>query len=79
MDGRKACELLLEALQLENNEFRLGNSKVRESMTQHFALIKFCVCRCSSELGCWVGSRNREMCRWALCSPRTNPAVEATS
>jgi myosin heavy chain 6/7 len=28
MDGRKACELLLEALQLENNEFRLGNSKV---------------------------------------------------
>lgn len=29
MDGRKACELLLTALQLEANEYRLGNSKVR--------------------------------------------------
>ena len=29
MDGRKACELLIEALQLETNEYRLGNSKVR--------------------------------------------------
>lgn len=28
MDGRKACELLLSALQLEANEYRLGNSKV---------------------------------------------------
>lgn len=28
MDGRKACELLIDALQLENNEYRLGNSKV---------------------------------------------------
>ena len=28
MDGRKACELLLEAMPLEANEFRLGNSKV---------------------------------------------------
>ena len=31
MDGRKACELLLSALQLETNEYRLGNSKVRDS------------------------------------------------
>ena len=31
MDGRKACELLLAALQLETNEYRLGNSKVRKS------------------------------------------------
>lgn len=28
MDGRKACELLISALQLESNEYRLGNSKV---------------------------------------------------
>ena len=28
MDGRKAVELLLEALQLENSEYRLGHSKV---------------------------------------------------
>ena len=28
MDGRKAVELLLEALQLETNEYRLGYSKV---------------------------------------------------
>ena len=28
MDGRKAVELLLEALQLETNEYRLGHSKV---------------------------------------------------
>ena len=28
MDGRKACELLLEAMTLEANEYRLGHSKV---------------------------------------------------
>ena len=28
MDGRKAAELLLDALQLESSEYRLGNSKV---------------------------------------------------
>lgn len=28
MDGHKACELLLEALQLETSEYRLGHSKV---------------------------------------------------
>jgi len=28
MDGRKACELLIGALQLESTEYRLGNSKV---------------------------------------------------
>lgn len=29
MDGRKAAELLIGALQLESNEYRLGHSKVR--------------------------------------------------
>ena len=28
MDGRKATELLLEALQLDTKDFRLGHSKV---------------------------------------------------
>lgn len=28
MDGRKACELLLESMALEANEYRLGHSKV---------------------------------------------------
>lgn len=28
MDGRKAAELLIGALQLETNEYRLGHSKV---------------------------------------------------
>ena len=28
MDGRKACESLIDALQLENSEYRMGNSKV---------------------------------------------------
>ncbi len=28
MDGRKACELLLESMTLEPNEYRLGHSKV---------------------------------------------------
>jgi len=40
MDGRKACELLIGALQLESTEYRLGNSKVcyieGESCMSHF-------------------------------------------
>ena len=41
MDGRKACELLIGALQLESTEYRLGNSKVcyieDESYMFHFS------------------------------------------
>lgn len=28
MDGKKACEKLLAAMQLEENEYRIGNTKV---------------------------------------------------
>lgn len=34
MDGRKACEQLISALQLETSEYRLGNSKVRHIALQ---------------------------------------------
>ena len=36
MDGRKACDLLISALQLESNEYRMGNSKVRKQL--HIAM-----------------------------------------
>ena len=36
MDGRKAAESLLEALQLEKNEFRIGMTKVCGSSMSGF-------------------------------------------
>ena len=50
MDGRKATEALIEALQLENTEYRLGHSKVC-FLCRHWGCVSNMVATCE-----WVGS-----------------------